>query len=175
MTTICYKENILATDCLARCEVKNKEYYINKIHIDYDDCFFNDEKILVTTCSGTLGFYNRFRENIKCNSDIYSKNSKNKNQSSKVFLFTQKHLYIIINDYGLLTTQKIKRKTIFNKSLSFGSGKEIAIKLMDDENMNAVEAVLFTMKEDKCTGLGISFVDLNKKKLELVQLPIILA
>ena len=184
MTTIIYKDGILAADTMftrrniansdtvcAHCSKKSHNvHYARKIKIN-PKIKINNEQVLVTASAGSLNMrdkiYGLLEQGESINTiikyaNVFYKSSINSADTHFIFI-TNKHIYVVyINTRNGRIDSFNRKETIY-----LGSGRDFAKGLCNTLGMNAIDALGACCLEDESTGGHIEYLDLNNKELEI--------
>lgn len=169
MTAVCYDGDVIAADRMSRVTAKDgskqvKSLVQEKISIDYGKAIFDGERVRAAGRAGNLKVSLELLRLLRDTPDLYQEIDKvpelleavlhDKARSASLLVLTTHHSYIIrLDKLGRCRTEKHPR----SKKLAIGSGRAIALFLMEHTGLNAVDAVAAMELAHDCCGGGVTY------------------
>lgn len=169
MTAVCYDGEMIAADRMSRVTTKEgtkqvKSLEQEKISIDYNTAIFDGDPIRAVGRAGVLKVSMAMLRLLRDSTDLYQQIDQIPEKliasiggtygGASLLVLTLKHSYILkVDKRGKCRVDKYDR----SKKLAIGSGRNIAMFLMEHTGLNAVDAVAAMELAHDCCGGGVTY------------------
>ncbi|WJJ55189.1 hypothetical protein [Xanthomonas phage RTH11] len=169
MTAVCYDGEVIAADRMSRLTAKDgtkqvKSMTQEKIAIDFSSVTFDGDPIRAVGRAGVLKVSLELLRMLRESADLYQQIDEipdrlraalgENHRNASLLILTLKHSYILkVDRHGTCRVSKHPR----SKKLAIGSGCSIALFLMEQTGLNAVDAVAAMELAHDCCGGGVTY------------------